>query len=715
MTPPPMSHSEIKFDDPVVAISINKSMAVLTCKSIELVSNIDLKSKDLVKVTIGSFENGRLIEMINDKEFLVVEFRNGSDVLVHVCLDQNGTLTRNDIHIEDDLFESMIGFPKPAIQTKSGTVYELRKVDGSFLPIQKTTFPTVCQVFQACEMMFANHSETVYVGLDKRNKCYLNHHLLASNVTSIYVQSEFLLMTNLEHQCLFIPLHQLVESLDQVEPGQGVERSRRIEQGAQIVTVAGMNVVLIMPRGNIETIAPRPLVLSYIRKCIDQKEYRNAFIACRKHRVDLNYLIDVDLETFLTNVHVFVEQVDVDDWLNLVIGGLKDDSTAEFKTASKVLTRSGEQQVNEDRLGSGVKRYMKQKESSAKTNRVCEAMRTVLPPSRVQPILTTFAKQVPPKLEDALRCITLMNKELQKDALTYLIFLVDVETLYKTALGMYDFPVALMVAQQSKMDPREYLPYLQSLNVLPESEKKYQVDHDLDRFDNAVGHLVKYSSVEGVMVYVKEHQLYNVAMDLYEFGTDGYIKLANLCGEWMVDEQEYRNAGAVFEQIGNMERAIDVYTLGLFWKEAMRLASLVGRIDDVKKVLVEGLVESKRWSEAAQVCDLGGDVKGAISMYALARDYDSALYLCAKHQSSPTETLSNLKSYSETIVTNLTNKNQVFIKEFEQLQKIRMEKLTGTFVIRQAVEDIEMLDDTASMATTRVTGRTFLTSRTGYD
>jgi elongator complex protein 1 len=48
------------------------------------------------------------------------------------------------------------------------------------------------------------------------------------------------------------------------------EKSRRIEQGAKIVVVAGINLVLQMPRGNLETIYPRALVLSKIHTFIDK-------------------------------------------------------------------------------------------------------------------------------------------------------------------------------------------------------------------------------------------------------------------------------------------------------------------------------------------------------------------------------------------------------------------------------------------------------------
>ena len=56
------------------------------------------------------------------------------------------------------------------------------------------------------------------------------------------------------------------------EDGIWDETIRRIERGARIVTVVpyDIKVVLLMPRGNLETISPRALVLSLIRYHLDR-------------------------------------------------------------------------------------------------------------------------------------------------------------------------------------------------------------------------------------------------------------------------------------------------------------------------------------------------------------------------------------------------------------------------------------------------------------
>jgi elongator complex protein 1 len=64
-------------------------------------------------------------------------------------------------------------------------------------------------------------------------------------------------------------------------------------------------------------------VLAGIRKSIAAKDYRNAYLACRNQRVDMNILYDHAPNQFLANVVLFVEQVKRMDYIDLFLSGLK--------------------------------------------------------------------------------------------------------------------------------------------------------------------------------------------------------------------------------------------------------------------------------------------------------------------------------------------------------------------------------------------------------
>ncbi len=103
------------------------------------------------------------------------------------------------------------------------------------------------------------------------------------------------------------------------------ERCRSIERGARLVTAmpTSLSLVLQMPRGNLETIWPRAMVLAGIRKLIEEKDYKTAFSHCRTQRVDMNILYDHRPEQFMANIPLFIDQVKKVSYIDLFLSSLR--------------------------------------------------------------------------------------------------------------------------------------------------------------------------------------------------------------------------------------------------------------------------------------------------------------------------------------------------------------------------------------------------------
>lgn len=78
-----------------------------------------------------------------------------------------------------------------------------------------------------------------------------------------------------------------------------------------------------MPRGNLETIFPRAMVLAAIRKRIDELDYVGAFAYCRTQRVDMNLLYDYKPTQFLANVGLFLSQLQDVSYIDLFLSSLR--------------------------------------------------------------------------------------------------------------------------------------------------------------------------------------------------------------------------------------------------------------------------------------------------------------------------------------------------------------------------------------------------------
>ena len=110
---------------------------------------------------------------------------------------------------------------------------------------------------------------------------------------------------------LFNVLMEFVDLDVPADDPENDERCRSVERGVKLVTAmpTKMCLVMQMPRGNLETIYPRAMVLAGIRQLVEQKEYGTAFATCRTQRVDMNILYDHRPSQFLENVDLFLDQV----------------------------------------------------------------------------------------------------------------------------------------------------------------------------------------------------------------------------------------------------------------------------------------------------------------------------------------------------------------------------------------------------------------------
>ena len=86
-----------------------------------------------------------------------------------------------------------------------------------------------------------------------------------------------MIYTTSSHEAFFAPIIALQQWLgieqEGASQGTGVPQweRRRVERGSRIVTVvpSSMSLVLQMPRGNLETINPCPLVMKVVREDVD--------------------------------------------------------------------------------------------------------------------------------------------------------------------------------------------------------------------------------------------------------------------------------------------------------------------------------------------------------------------------------------------------------------------------------------------------------------
>ncbi|NWI51091.1 ELP1 protein, partial [Calyptomena viridis] len=473
--------------------------------------------------------------------------------------------------------------------------------------------------------------EEMILGLTDRCRFFINDVEVASNITSFTTYNEFLLVTTNSHTCQCfclknLPVKALQAGLSSATAPNS-ETLRKVERGSRIVTVVPQDtkVVLQMPRGNLETVHHRALVLAQIRKWLDRLMFREAFQCMRKLRINLNLLYDHNpkasmhsLIAFLENTETFIRQIDSVNFINLFFTELKEEDFT--KSMYPSLNGSCDTQPH-------------QHPDQKKVNLICDVMRVAMehidPQKYCLSILTAHVKKSPPELEIALQKVRGLRESVAPDvkavsaeeALKYLLFLVDVNELYDYSLGTYDFDLVIMVAEKSQKDPKEYLPFLNTLWKMETNYQRYTIDRHLKRYTKALGHLSKCGPehFSEFLNLVKDQNLYCEALKLYPSSTQEYKDISDAYGEYLIQKQLYEQAALIFARAGIFAKALDAFQSSGSWQQALCMASRLGytedRLSSLARSMTGKLVEQRRHAEAAML----------LEQY--TRDYEEAVLL----------------------------------------------------------------------------------------
>ncbi|XP_057276715.1 elongator complex protein 1 isoform X3 [Pezoporus wallicus] len=466
--------------------------------------------------------------------------------------------------------------------------------------------------------------EEVILGLTDRCRFIVNDTEVASNITSFATYNEFLLVTTNSHTCQCfclknMPLKALQAGLSSAA-ARNSETLRKVERGSRIITVVPQDtkVVLQMPRGNLETVHHRALVLAQIRKWLDRLMFREAFQSMRKLRINLNLLYDHNPKVFLENAENFVRQIDTVNYINLFFTELKEEDFT--KTMYPSLNGSSKAQSH-------------QHPDQKKVNLICDVMRVAMenidPQKYCLSILTAHIKKSPPELEIALQKVHDLRENNTPDvkavsaeeALKYLLFLVDVNELYDYSLGTYDFDLVIMVAEKSQKDPKEYLPFLNTLRKMETNYQRYTIDKYLKRYTKALEHLSKCGPehFSEFLNLVKDQNQYCEALKLYPPSTQEYKDISDAYGEYLVQKQLYEQAALIFARAGIFAKALDAFQDSGSWQQALCMATRLGYTKDMLSSLARSmagkLVEQRKHAEAA------------ILLEQYTEDYEEALLL----------------------------------------------------------------------------------------
>ena len=623
--PPPMFGSAYEMEFPVNGITFCYAEQYLgSCLTV--MSNGDLvflhyakcrDSYNKVKVIWGNTEDvdisslrsflivGVVADKLHVVAFVCASCNDRKDKMVEITISNlDCSQARSDVtgsYALDNQLQCAVQWSDAAngclIHLRDGSLieYERSGPAGTLQPVDAEPLLELCPWIKGiknnasdCEssQLDSQRSRLVF-GLSLRSRLYFNDVMLVDSASSfiLSLEHEFLcyVTTGSRCQARFLPLKEMKDFDSLMGPDQnnmleGYE-PRNVERGSRLIAVLPQQpqMILQMPRGNLEGVYPRALVLRFVMSRIAEGSYSDAFGMMRKHKVDLNLIVDLDPTYFVeSGISSFVKQVDSMNHLNLFISNLQNYDVTQSRFPIPTWFYS-------DR-GKNISYF----DFSTKVNEICAKARSIMinieksgeKPIRyyLLPILSTFAKESPPRLEEALSLIkedaikahseiSSTNPLFSENAqlsIKYLAFLAEYELLFETALGMYDFEIARAVARHSQMDPKIYLPQLKRFNSLPKFYSRYEVDVRLKRFEIALSNLYESSvrdeklnnfgqtktangnSFDDCMELINKHKLFKLGLEIFRMSKDRTKSILIALGNNLLEEKQPATALSAF-------------------------------------------------------------------------------------------------------------------------------------------------------------------------
>lgn len=99
---------------------------------------------------------------------------------------------------------------------------------------------------------------------------------------------------------------------------------RNIERGSVIVATTSEKLVFQLPRGNLETINHRVILLKKVNNLIKLSgDFNTAFELCRTNKLDLNLVFDLAPKQFLEKTKEILLSFKKTEYINLLVSNVK--------------------------------------------------------------------------------------------------------------------------------------------------------------------------------------------------------------------------------------------------------------------------------------------------------------------------------------------------------------------------------------------------------
>ncbi|KAF7287464.1 hypothetical protein GWI33_001430 [Rhynchophorus ferrugineus] len=459
--------------------------------------------------------------------------------------------------------------------------------------------------------------------LDQNRNLLLGNNILCHKVLSMIVFDKYLLFTHAASKLYCIRLSS--RNLNMSNWDLNYFYSREVEQGSKIVSLTSKSeIVLILPRGNLETITCRLIGIDIIEQLLKEGKWNDAVKEIRRQRLNWNLLIDLDPERFCKHIDEFIEAASTVSILNQII--------SEFSVENCLTTLYS--QCLENNCS---RSEMNKKEVFSKIlNKVVSLNPILNLVSIVMLQLRHFTLKA--ALHSVCQAFQLGNIDICKSAINQILLHHHCSEIINEAYTLYNIEFMNFVYNSCSEDPRIFEPELEKIKDLEPLELRFKMCELGNNFASATKYLIRCSKYDKDFIsnFITKHITQHVAYESISPKHINFKLISELFATFLSLRSRHNEAGLVLERAGLLQEAVTHFQRALNWQRVLSLFEKLKSPHDFRKTVLlsiaENLKQQNRLEEAVVLYEHYCDEKQkAIELLTFDHKFQQALHMARKY------------------------------------------------------------------------------------
>ncbi|XP_050313174.1 elongator complex protein 1 [Anthonomus grandis grandis] len=499
------------------------------------------------------------------------------------------------------------------------------------VPVEENSMSTFKEVVNGINYKFH---------LNNKGELLINDTITLLNINSIYVTENYLLLVKTKSNDCKLYCVRLTDAVKNFNCF-ALETcfSRNVEHGAKIVGIKEKQfVVLLMPRGNFETVTCRLIDIDLVEQLIGANKWDEAIDLIKIRKLDWNLLIDLSKYWFLEHVKDFIEAADRCLILNTIVSDFKKDNCLESTyhfwkpdKSPKVL-------------------YDRQKLDARLTKEL--VFKSVL----MQLVLTNLVKFMPGIIKMQIKHFSLkgalstlnqiyrlgpLYHKTYETGLKIILQQKDQKEVIGVAASLFDVSFLEFLYSQCAEDPFQYKDEITSLtNESKKDEISLRTKMSMkgNNPETTTRYLVRNLELPAKIIedYIRKHKTARAAYDGLPTTNKYFQLISKLYASELSYNKKNMEAGMILERAGLYKEALICYKLSFDWQRTIGVLSKMDLQHDLKLQIYVSMAKyleaNDRIDDAAMLLErFVGDVPAACKMLLDHYQFKKASFLLIQH------------------------------------------------------------------------------------